>query len=101
MKKKIKSPCSGWAAMVPVILQLETLECGVSQNGPNAENTIVTASSCRVKARGIVKVLMEYFDWSFTGICIFLKSDEGILPDRKRKNIWMFARKQLEGYGES
>jgi NHLM bacteriocin system ABC transporter peptidase/ATP-binding protein len=168
MKKKIKTPVTGKVAKVPVILQLEALECGaaslamvlayydkwvpleqvrvdcgVSRDGSNAKNILLAARNygmtakgyryepeslketgkfpCIIHwdfnhfvvlngfeknkavindpARGMVKVSMEEFDGSFTGICIMLEPAEGFVADGHQKSMRSFVEKQLKGSG--
>ena len=50
-------------------------------------------------ARGEVKVPMEEFDRSFTGICIQIEPGEDFVPSGKPKSTLEFARKRLIGAG--
>ena len=50
-------------------------------------------------ARGEVKVPMEEFDRSFTGICIQIEPGEDFVPSGKPKSTFEFARKRLIGAG--
>ncbi len=168
MEKKIKAPVKKGVAKVPVVMQMEALECGaaslamvmayygkwvpleqvrldcgVSRDGSNAKNVLLAARSygftaqgfrCEVSAvrekmrfpciihwnfnhfvvlcgfkgkyaymndpaRGQVKVTMEEFDRSFTGVCLALSPGEGFAPGGRRKSTLAFARKRLQGAG--
>ena len=168
MEKKIKTPVTKGVAKVPVVMQMEALECGaaclamvmayygkwepleqvrldcgVSRDGSNAKNVLLAARSygftaqgfrCEVSAvrekmsfpcilhwnfnhfvvlcgfkgkyayindpaRGQVKVTMEEFDRSFTGVCLALSPGEGFAPGGRRKSTLAFARKRLQGAG--
>lgn len=163
-----KAPVQKGAAKVPVVLQMEALECGaasltmilayygkwipleqvrqdcgVSRDGASALNVMRAARQygleakgyryeleaiknasqfpciihwnfnhfvvlCGFKngkaiindpARGTVKVSMEEFDHSFTGVCIMMKPSESFVPGGKRKSTLDFARKRLVGAG--
>ena len=167
-KETVKAPVSKGAAKVPVVMQMEALECGaaslamvlayygkwipleqvrldcgVSRDGSNAKNVMVAARNygleaqgyrCEVSAlrenmtypciihwnfnhfvvldgfkgnfallndpaRGEVKVPMEEFDASFTGICLQFKPGPDFQPGGKRKSTLAFARKRLTGAG--
>jgi NHLM bacteriocin system ABC transporter peptidase/ATP-binding protein len=50
-------------------------------------------------ARGEVKVTMEEFDRSFTGVCLQITPGESFEPGGKRKSTLEFARKRLAGAG--
>ncbi len=164
----IRQPLKKGVARVPVVMQMEALECGaaclamvmawyrkwvplevvrvdcgVSRDGSNAKNMMLAArhygfevhgyrmevEALREKgtfpciihwefdhfvvldgfqggravlndpARGIVKVPMERFDESFTGVVITLAPSEGFVPSGKRKSTLAFARKRLKGAG--
>ena len=163
---KIKQPVSQGVAKVPVIMQMEALECGaaslamvmayygkwvpleqvrldcgVSRDGSNAKNVLsaardygFTADGYRCEldslknnmkypciihwnfnhfvvldgfkgkfayindpARGQVRVPMEEFDTSFTGICLQITPGESFQPGGKPKSVLDFARKRLVG----
>ncbi len=167
-KKKIRPTITKGTVKVPVIMQLEALECGaaslamvlayygkwvpleqvradcgVSRDGSNAKNIYnaaknygfdVKAFRCSVDnirtsgkypciihwnfnhfvvlngfrgryayindpARGFVKVTMEEFDRSFTGISIVPVPGENFTPSGKKKSTLEFARKRLIGSG--
>lgn len=162
--KKIKKPINKGVAKVPVVMQMEALECGaaslamvmayygkwipleqvrfdcgVSRDGSNAKNVILAARSygfdaegyryepealkkgglfpCIIHwnfnhfvvlngfkgnkaiindpARGTVKVSMEEFDESFTGICLNVTPGKDFQPSGKRKSVVAFAAKRL------
>ncbi len=157
MGKKIRQPVTKGVARVPVVMQMEALECGaaslamvmayygkwvpleqvrldcgVSRDGSNAKNVLLAARSygfvktkisypCIIHwnfnhfvvldgfkgkyaclndpARGEVKVPMEEFDRSFTGICLCITPGEGFEPGGRRKSTLAFARKRLNGAG--
>ena len=165
-EKKIRSPIRKGRARVPVIMQMEALECGaaslamimayygkwvpleqirqdcgVSRDGSNAKNVLLAARSygfeaqgfrCEVDAlkdsidlpciihwnfnhfvvldgfsgkyawindpaRGEVKVSMEEFDQSFTGICLQITPGPGFEPGGKKKSTLAFASSRLKG----
>ena len=50
-------------------------------------------------ARGNVKVTLEEFDRSFTGICMMIRPGEGFQPEGRRRSTLAFARKRLVGAG--
>ena len=168
--KKIRKPITKGVAKVPVIMQMEALECGaaslamvmayygkwipleqvrydcgVSRDGSNAKNMLLAARNygfeadgyrfdpqalkkeglfpCIIHwnfnhfvvlngfrgnkavindpARGTVKVSMEEFDKSFTGICLMVSPGESFEPSGKRKSVVSFAWKRLAGAGPS
>ncbi len=167
-RKRIKQPVTRGCAKVPVVMQMEALECGaaslamvmayygkwvpleqvrldcgVSRDGSNAKNMLLAARSYGFKARGFrcelsaikekmqypciihwnfnhfvvlkgfrgshaylndpargeVRVTMEEFDHSFTGICLQITPGEAFEPSGKRKSTLAFARKRLVGAG--
>ena len=166
--KTIKSPVRRGVARVPVIMQLEALECGaaclamvmayyrkwvpleqarvdcgVSRDGSKAKNILLAARSygfvangyraeleaikekvaypCIIHwnfnhfvvldgfrgntavindpARGVVRVPMQEFDESFTGVVIQIQPGEQFVPGGKPKSTRAFARKRLKGAG--
>ena len=167
MKNKLVQPVSGGRAKVPVVMQMEALECGaacltmvldyykkwiplervrvacgVSRDGSNALNVAKAARNygleakghryepealkkstfpciihwnfnhfvvlCGFKgnkalindpARGSVKVPMEEFDKSFTGICITFAPGPAFEPEGKRRSTLDFIRHRLTGAG--
>ena len=48
-------------------------------------------------ARGTIKVSMEEFDRSFTGIALMMEPSESFEPGCKRKSVFSFAAKRLKG----
>lgn len=165
-KKKFKPTLTKGVARVPVVMQLEALECGaasltmlmayygkwvpleevrlacgVSRDGSNAKHLYLAAQhygfnvkamrmtpeSLQTKgqfpciihwnmnhfvvldgfrgkyaylndpARGTVKVTMEEFDSSFTGIVLIPTPTEDFSPEGKRRSTIDFARKRLIG----
>ena len=48
-------------------------------------------------ARGVVKVSMETFDASFTGVCLQFEPDEAFAPGGKPSSMAAFARARLKG----
>ena len=168
MDAKIKAPASKGRVKVPVVMQMEALECGaaslamvlayygkwvpleqvrldcgVSRDGSNARNVLLAARSygleaqgyrCEVEtlrsdmtypciihwnfnhfvvldgfkgktayindpARGEVRVPMEEFDRSFTGVCLQFSPGPDFKPGGRRKSTIAFARKRLRGAG--
>ena len=165
-KQSIKTPVRQKVARVPVILQMEALECGaaclamilayydkwipleqvrydcgVSRDGSNARNVLLTARNygltakgyrcepdalremgsfpCIIHwnfnhfvvldgfqgkyavlndpARGKVKVSMDEFDRSFTGVCMIFEPSESFQPGGKRRSILSFIRARAKG----
>ncbi len=168
LTKKPASPVTNGVAKVPVVMQLEALECGaacltmvlayyrkwvplekvrsdcgVSRDGSNAKNVLMAARSYGLEAqgyrlepeilkeegsfpciihwnfnhfvvcngfkngyayindpaRGTVKISMEEFDNSFTGICLGFEPGEDFVADGKKKSMLSFAKKRLKGTG--
>ena len=166
--KKAVKPVTNGVAKVPVVMQLEALECGaacltmvlayfkkwvplekvrsdcgVSRDGSNAKNVLKAARSYGLEAqgyrlepevlkeegtfpciihwnfnhfvvcngfkngyayindpaRGTVRITMEEFDNSFTGICLGFEPGENFVADGKKKSVLGFARKRLKGTG--
>ena len=156
------------AVRVPVVMQLEALECGaacltmilayhgkwvpleqvrsdcgVSRDGSKAKNILIAARSYGMQAdgyrlepsqlkaegsfpciihwnfnhfvvldgfsgsyavlndpaRGRVKVSMEEFDRSFTGICLFFEPTKDFVKDGKKRNILSFVKERMTGAG--
>ncbi|MCR5651358.1 MAG: NHLP family bacteriocin export ABC transporter peptidase/permease/ATPase subunit [Lachnospiraceae bacterium] len=168
MTKKAVKPVTKGVAKVPVVMQLEALECGaacltmvlsyykkwiplekvrsdcgVSRDGSNAKNVLKAARSYGLEAqgyrmepdtlkeegtfpciihwnfnhfvvcngfkngyayindpaRGTVKITMEEFDNSFTGICLGFEPGEDFEPGGKKKSMLGYAKKRLKGAG--
>ena len=167
-QRKIRQPLKKGVARVPVVMQMEALECGaaslamvmayyqkwvplevvrvdcgVSRDGSNAKNVLLAARHygfevhgyrmelealkkqatfpCVIHweldhfvvldgfrggkaiindpARGVVKVPMDRFDESFTGIVLTFAPTEKFEPSGRRKSTLEFARKRLTGAG--
>ncbi|MBO7663403.1 MAG: NHLP family bacteriocin export ABC transporter peptidase/permease/ATPase subunit [Clostridia bacterium] len=165
-KRSIKAPVQKKVARVPVVLQMEALECGaaslamilayydrwipleqvrydcgVSRDGSNARNVLLTARNygltakgyrcepetlrekgtfpCIIHwnfnhfvvldgfqgkyavlndpARGKVKVTMDEFDRSFTGVCMIFEPSESFQPGGRRRSILSFIRARMNG----
>ncbi len=164
--KKIADPVTKGYAKVPVVMQMEAMECGaaslamilayygkwlpleqvrsdcgVSRDGSSAKNVLIAARSygmqakaftfdtANLKAKGVfpciihwnfnhfvvlcgftkdkaiindpakgtIKVSMEEFDKSFTGICLVMTPTETFEPGGKPKSVLSFAKKRLAG----
>ncbi len=50
-------------------------------------------------AHGVMKIPMDIFEKSFTGIYLEIIPDEGFVPSGKRKSVIKFARRRLIGAG--
>ena len=167
-RESIRRSVKTGAVKVPVVMQMEALECGaaclamimayygkwvpleqvrldcgVSRDGSSAKNVLRAARSygfeaqgCRCEpedflgeisfpciihwnfnhfvvlngfrgnyacindpARGEIKVPMEEFDRSFTGICLEITPGPDFRPGGQRKSTLAFARKRLTGAG--
>ncbi len=167
-EKKLKQPVRKGVAKVPVIMQMEALECGaaclamvlayyrkwipleqvrldcgVSRDGSNMKNVFLAGQHYGLEvhgyrmevdaireqasypciihwnfnhfvvlngfqgnhavlndpARGLVKISMEEFGQSFTGLCLTFAPGENFVPSGKRKSTLAFARKRLRGAG--
>ena len=165
-RRTIKKPLTRGVAKVPIVMQMEALECGaaclamvlayykkwvpleevrldcgVSRDGSKASNVVLAArnyglesdgysmgiEAARTKAtypciihwnynhfvvlcgfrgnkaiiadpaHGLLKVPMNVFDRSFTGICIQFAPGENFEPDGKPKSTIGFAKRRLEG----
>ena len=168
MAEKTIKPVAKGVAKVPVIMQMEALECGaaslamvlayygkwpplervradcgVSRDGSNARNVLKAARSygmtakgyryepdlfkeegkypciihwnfnhfvvlCGFKgnyayindpARGNVRVPMDEFGKSFTGVCMMIEPAEDFEQGGKPRSVWAFARERLRGTG--
>ena len=168
MSKKQIQPVAKGRAKVPVIMQMEALECGaaslamvlayykkwvpleqvrvdcgVSRDGSNALNVLKAARNYGLEAKGYryepeklkkegtfpciihwnfnhfvvlkgfkgkyayindpakgdVKIPMEEFDRSFTGICLIFKPTDRFEQSGQRKSTLEFAKKRLRGAG--
>ncbi len=49
--------------------------------------------------RGSIRISMEEFDRSFTGLCITCAPGENFEPSGKRKSMLGYAKKRLKGFG--
>ena len=167
-RRQIKTPLRKGVAKVPIVMQMEALECGaaclamvmayykkwvpleqvrldcgVSRDGSKASNVILAARNygmdadgysmgleavktsatfpciihwnynhfvvlCGFRgnkaiiadpAHGTMKVPMNVFDRSFTGICLQFAPGETFVPDGKPKSTLAFAKRRLEGAG--
>ncbi|MEG1883700.1 MAG: NHLP family bacteriocin export ABC transporter peptidase/permease/ATPase subunit [Clostridia bacterium] len=167
-KNEIKQPVKRGVARVPVVMQMEALECGaaclamvlayyerivplermrvdcgVSRDGSNAKNILVAARNYHLDAtayrlnpevlrqkgvfpcilhwnfnhfvvlcgfsgkkavlndpaRGLVRVSMDEFNVSFTGICLMFEPSESFKKGGKKKSMLAFARTRLVGTG--
>ena len=165
---KMKRPVSKGVTKVPLVVQMETLECGaaalamiaayygkwmplervrvdcgVSRDGTSIQNIAEAARSYNMEvagyqytiealksegtfpcivswngndyvvcrgfkgdyayindpARGSLKLTMEEFARSYSGICLFFEPAEGFVVDGKRKSTLVFARNRLSGAG--
>ena len=168
MRATARRPLAKGVAKVPVVMQMETLECGaaalsmvlayygkwvplervradcgVSRNGSNARNVLKAARSYGLKAqgyryepaalkeiggfpcivhwnfnhfvvlcgfrgkyayindpaRGAVRLSMEEFDRSFTGVCLAFSPTEEFVPGGKPRSVLSFAGEKLRGTG--
>lgn len=170
LKKQLKRPVRNKCADVPVVMQMQTLECGaaclamilayygkwlppeqvrlacgVSRDGSNAKNIVKAAQNygLSVKAyryepkelrekgsfpcivhwnfnhfvvvngfkedkvllndpeKGSCRVSMEEFDRCFTGVCLSFQPNEEFQTEGKRKSMFSFAVRQLQGTGSA
>ncbi|HML48082.1 MAG TPA: cysteine peptidase family C39 domain-containing protein, partial [Clostridia bacterium] len=168
MRKTANKPATKGVAKVPVVMQLETLECGaaslamvlayygkwlplervradcgISRDGSSARNILIAARSHGLKAkgyryepdalkksgsfpcivhwnfnhfvvlcgfrgkhahindpaRGAVRVPMEEFDRSFTGVCMVFSPTSAFVPGGRPRSVLAFAKERLLGTG--
>ena len=50
-------------------------------------------------ARGSLRIPMEHFDKSFTGVCLMMEPAPAFEPGGKPRSIWAFSRERLRGTG--
>ena len=169
-RQTVRQPVSRGVAGVPMVMQMESLECGaacltmvlayyekwipleqvridcgVCRDGSNAKNMVKAARSYGLEAsglrlepealrergtfpciihwnfnhfvvlrgfrgkyaylndpaRGSVKVTVEEFDQSFTGVCLRFAPSETFQPSGRRKSMRRFARKRMTGTGRA
>mgnify|MGYP002732218548 CR=1 FL=1 len=167
-KRKVPAPVTKGCAKVPVVMQMEALECGaasltmilayygkflpleqvrtdcgVSRDGSSAKNILIAARSygmlakaylyevddlkkvgkfpCIIHwnmnhfvvldgfrkgkavlndpAKGCIRVSMEEFDNSFTGVCMVITPTEEFVPGGKPQSVMKFALSRLRGTG--
>ena len=165
-RNKTVQPVTKGYAKVPVVMQMEALECGaaslamilayygkwlpleqlrsdcgVSRDGTSAKNVLIAARSYGMQAKafsfdtenlrtkgvfpciifwnfnhfvvldgftkkhavindpakGVIKVSLEEFDKSFTGICLVITPTENFETGGKPKSVWNFAKTRLKG----
>ena len=168
VKKAVPSPVTKGVAKVPVVMQMEALECGaasltmvlayygkflpleqvradcgVSRDGSSAKNILLAARSYGMEAKamaftpellqekgvfpciihwnmnhfvvldgfkkdgavlndpakGTVKVSMEEFNTSFTGICMMMTPTEAFEPGGKPRSVLKYALSRMRGSG--
>lgn len=168
MHRTVSRPVTKGVAKAPVVMQMESLECGaaslamvlayygkwiplervradcgVSRDGSNARNILKAARSYGLKAqgyryepaalkesgsfpcivhwnfnhfvvlcgfrgkhahindpaRGAVRIPMEEFDRSFTGVCMAFSPAEGFAPGGRPRSVLAFAGEKLRGTG--
>ncbi len=169
-KSRINKPINKGCAKVPVIMQLEALECGaacldmimayygkwvpleqvrydcgVSRDGSNAKNILIAARNYGFEASGFkceletvkknftfpciihwdfnhfvvldgfkgdyayindpgkgkLKLSMDEFDRSFTGICLLITPGDNFEPSGKPRSVFDYIRGHLKGSGEA
>ena len=92
----------GYKAGLEAVKNLDRLPCIIHWNLNHFVVLCGFRGNCAYindPARGSVRVSMEEFDKSYTGIVLGFTPAEGFQPDGKRASTLVFARKRLAGAG--